>query len=64
MNMTSKLPDVGITIFSVMTNLANESGAINLSQGFPDFFAAIFLVFSPTPNQAWGLLTGKNGLQT
>lgn len=37
MNMTSKLPDVGITIFSVMTNLANESGAINLSQGFPDF---------------------------
>lgn len=33
----SKLPDVGLTIFSVMTNLANESGAINLSQGFPDF---------------------------
>ena len=33
----SKLPDVGITIFSVMTQLANEHGAINLSQGFPDF---------------------------
>jgi methionine transaminase len=33
----SKLPDVGISIFSVMTRLANEHGAINLSQGFPDF---------------------------
>lgn len=37
MHLKSKLPDVGLTIFSVMTNLANESGAINLSQGFPDF---------------------------
>jgi len=33
----SKLPDVGVTIFTVMTRLANEHGAINLSQGFPDF---------------------------
>lgn len=33
----SKLPDVGTTIFTVMTRLANEYGAINLSQGFPDF---------------------------
>ena len=33
----SKLPDVGVTIFTVMTALANEHGAINLSQGFPDF---------------------------
>ena len=35
--MASKLPDVGTSIFSVMTRLANEHGAINLSQGFPDF---------------------------
>lgn len=35
--ISSKLPDVGISIFSVMTRLANEHGAINLSQGFPDF---------------------------
>lgn len=35
--MISKLPDVGTTIFSVMSALANEHGAINLSQGFPDF---------------------------
>lgn len=33
----SKLPDVGTTIFAVMTQLANEHGAINLSQGFPGF---------------------------
>jgi methionine transaminase len=35
--ISSKLPDIGISIFSVMTRLANEHGAINLSQGFPDF---------------------------
>lgn len=33
----SKLPDVGTTIFSVMSQLAHEHGAINLGQGFPDF---------------------------
>jgi len=33
----SKLPDVGVSIFAVMTRLAVEHGAINLSQGFPDF---------------------------
>jgi methionine aminotransferase len=32
-----KLPDVGTTVFSVMSALAQEVGAINLSQGFPDF---------------------------
>jgi methionine aminotransferase len=33
----SKLPQVGTTIFTVMSRLAAECGAINLSQGFPDF---------------------------
>src|SRR5688500_12327361 len=33
----SKLPDVGTTIFAVMSQLAQECGAINLSQGFPSF---------------------------
>jgi methionine aminotransferase len=33
----SKLPSVGTTIFTVMSRLASELGAINLSQGFPDF---------------------------
>ena len=37
MNLQSKLPDVGVTIFTVMTQLAIENQAINLSQGFPDF---------------------------
>jgi methionine aminotransferase len=35
----SKLPDVGTTIFTVMSELAADCGAINLSQGFPDFSA-------------------------
>ena len=39
MKLTSKLPHLGLTIFSEMTRLANEAGAINLSQGFPDFEA-------------------------
>ena len=37
MTLSSKLPDVGVTIFTVMSQLAQEAGAINLSQGFPDF---------------------------
>ncbi len=37
MQLTSKLPNVGTTIFSVMSQLAAEHGAINLGQGFPDF---------------------------
>lgn len=40
----SRLPDVGVSIFAVMTRLANERGAINLSQGFPDFDCAPELV--------------------
>ena len=37
MHPESKLPDVTTTIFTVMSQLANECGAINLSQGFPSF---------------------------
>ncbi|MES2800231.1 MAG: methionine aminotransferase [Bacteroidota bacterium] len=33
----SNLPHIGTTIFSVMSQLANEHNAINLSQGFPNF---------------------------
>lgn len=35
--MDSKLPETGTTIFAVMSALAAECGAINLSQGFPSF---------------------------
>jgi methionine aminotransferase len=37
MQIQSKLPDVGVTIFTIMSRLANDHHAINLSQGFPDF---------------------------
>jgi len=33
----SKLPNVGTTIFTTMSALAHEHGAINLAQGFPNF---------------------------
>jgi methionine aminotransferase len=36
-SIRSKLPAVGTTIFTVMSKLAADTGAINLSQGFPDF---------------------------
>ncbi|MBA4261562.1 MAG: methionine aminotransferase [Comamonadaceae bacterium] len=35
--VTSRLPNVGTTIFTVMSALASEVGAVNLGQGFPDF---------------------------
>ncbi|RZL49395.1 MAG: methionine aminotransferase, partial [Pedobacter sp.] len=37
LNIQSKLPGVSTTIFSVMSKLAAEHNAINLSQGFPDY---------------------------
>ncbi|MDB5883889.1 MAG: aminotransferase [Polaromonas sp.] len=35
--LDSRLPDVGTTIFTVMSELAAQKGAVNLGQGFPDF---------------------------
>src|SRR5204862_6128691 len=40
----SKLPDAGVTIFTTMSRLALEHGAISLSQGFPDFNCAPDLI--------------------
>ena len=37
MKIKSKLPDVGTTIFTIMSKMAADHGAINLSQGFPNF---------------------------
>lgn len=37
--LRSRLPQVGTTIFSVMSALAQQHGAVNLGQGFPDFDA-------------------------
>jgi len=36
-NIKSKLPNIGTTIFTVMSQLASKYNAINLSQGFPNF---------------------------
>jgi methionine aminotransferase len=35
--LQSRLPSVGTTVFTLMSALANEHGAVNLGQGFPDF---------------------------
>jgi methionine transaminase len=40
----SKLPDVQTTIFTVMSELARQEGALNLSQGFPDFDGPAYLL--------------------
>ncbi|MFC3414813.1 methionine aminotransferase [Algoriphagus hitonicola] len=39
MNIRSKLPNTGTTIFTIMSQMAKDQGAINLSQGFPGFDA-------------------------
>ncbi|MES2873186.1 MAG: methionine aminotransferase [Bacteroidota bacterium] len=44
MHLNSKLPDVGTTIFTVMSQLAIQYNAINLSQGFPDYEVSSELV--------------------
>jgi methionine aminotransferase len=43
-SVKSRLPSAGTSIFAVMSGLANEVGAINLSQGFPDFPISMELV--------------------
>ncbi|MDR6195404.1 methionine aminotransferase [Siphonobacter sp. SORGH_AS_0500] len=42
--MKTKLPNVGTTIFTTMSQLAQQHGALNLSQGFPSFDAAPELI--------------------
>ena len=55
-HLESKLPDVGVTIFTVMSQLANDHQAINLSQGFPDFDTASDLIQRVTHH----MKAGKN----
>lgn len=50
----SRLPNVGTTIFTVMSRLATEHGAINLSQGFPDFSPEPLLLERVTHHMAAG----------
>ena len=53
-NLRSKLPAVGTTIFTVMSKLAADVGAINLSQGFPDFACDPALVDAVTRHMSEG----------
>lgn len=52
----SKLPALGTTIFTQMSALAHEHGAINLSQGFPDFDGPQYL----QARLAWHVARGEN----
>jgi len=51
----TKLPAVGTTIFTVMSALATETGAVNLGQGFPDFECDPALVHAVTDAMTRGL---------
>jgi methionine aminotransferase len=53
--VTTKLPAVGTTIFTVMSALATETGAVNLGQGFPDFHCDPALVNAVTSAMSDGL---------
>jgi methionine aminotransferase len=53
--IVSKLPNVGTTIFTVMSGLATEKGAVNLGQGFPDFHCDPRLVQAVTDAMTQGL---------
>jgi methionine aminotransferase len=53
--LQTKLPAVGTTIFTVMSALAAEKGAVNLGQGFPDFDCDPRLVQAVTDAMAKGL---------
>ena len=53
--LQSRLPNVGTTIFTVMSTLAAEKSAVNLGQGFPDFNCDAKLVEDVTGAMARGL---------
>jgi methionine aminotransferase len=53
--LQTKLPAVGTTIFTVMSSLAAEKGAVNLGQGFPDFDCDPKLVQAVTDAMTKGL---------
>jgi methionine aminotransferase len=51
---TSKLPGTGTTIFTVMSKMAQDHGAINLSQGYPDFDGPVELRDAVTRHMGQG----------
>ena len=55
MNLPSKLPKVGTTIFTVMSQMAHDYKAINLAQGFPNFSPSTELLEAATNAMQRGL---------
>ncbi len=53
--LASRLPNVGTTIFTVMSSLATEKSAVNLGQGFPDFDCDPRLITAVTDAMTQGL---------
>ncbi|MCU0320832.1 MAG: methionine aminotransferase [Chitinophagaceae bacterium] len=64
MHIQSKLPNVGTTIFTVMSSLAAEYKAVNLGQGFPDFSMSGDLIdlVNKAMTQGHNQYTHMNGL--
>ena len=58
----SKLPSVGTTIFTRMSQLAAETGALNLSQGFPDFPSPAALIDAAVRHEVRRSLVPPTGL--
>src|SRR3954453_17736398 len=53
--LQTKFPTMGTTIFTVMSALAAEKGAVNLGQGFPDFDCDPRLIAAVTKAMTQGL---------
>ena len=64
--MTSKLPRVGTTIFTVMSSLAAELGAVNLGQGFPDYpmSAELIALVDKAMRDGYNQYAHMNGLRS
>ena len=64
MHIQSKLPEVGTTIFTVMSALAAEYKAVNLGQGFPDFMMSeeLIALVNTAMTQGHNQYTHMNGL--
>lgn len=63
--MKSKLPQVGTTIFTVMSSLAAELGAVNLGQGFPDYpmSAGLIALVDKAMRDGYNQYAHMNGLR-
>jgi methionine transaminase len=62
----SKLPEVGTTIFTVMSSLAAELGAVNLGQGFPDYAMSeeLIALVNEAMNNGFNQYVHMNGLHS